>query len=73
MSVDVACFGTADASVAATCAVATTIDAIVPNAVREGDRAIWGLGPVEVCDGGPDGIGSTSDNTVFARQGLFVP
>ena len=46
---------------------------MVPNAFREGDRAIWELGPIEVYEGGPDGVGSTADSAVFARQGLFVP
>jgi len=73
ISADVRCSATADASVGSTCTLATTVNALVPNAVREGDRAIWELGPVEVYDGGPDGVGSTADNTVFARQGLFVP
>jgi hypothetical protein len=27
----------------------------------------------QVYDGGPDGDTATADNTVFARQGLFVP
>jgi hypothetical protein len=45
----------------------------VPGAVREGDRAVWELGTVEVYDGGSDGVGSTSDNTLFARQGVFIP
>ena len=36
-------------------------------------RAIWQLGQIDVLDGGPDGVASTNDNTVFARQGVFVP
>jgi hypothetical protein len=44
------------------------------GAVREGKRAIWGLGRVEVYDGGADGVASTTgDNTLFAHQGLFTP
>ena len=73
MSADVRCSATADASVGSTCTLATTVDALVPNAVREGDRAIWELGPVEVYDGGPAAVGATADNAVFARQGVFVP
>jgi hypothetical protein len=73
VSVDVACSGTADPAVGATCSIATAVNALIPGAVREGDRAIWELGTVEVYDGGPDAVGSTADNTVFARQGLFVP
>jgi hypothetical protein len=32
------------------------------------------MGAVEVYDGGEDGDGdTTADNTVFLRQGIFVP
>jgi hypothetical protein len=41
--------------------------------VDEGARAIWALGQVEVTDGGPDGDADSPGNTVFARQGVFVP
>ena len=36
-------------------------------------RAIWQLGQVQVLDGGADGVASTTPNTVFAEQGIFVP
>jgi hypothetical protein len=36
-------------------------------------RAIWQLGQVEVLDGGADGVVSTTPNTTFLRQGLFIP
>jgi hypothetical protein len=42
--------------------------------VTGGGRAIWELGQVQVLDGGADGLASTpGDNTVFERQGVFVP
>ena len=31
------------------------------------------VGKVDVYDGGPDGVVSTNDNTLFADQGIFVP
>jgi hypothetical protein len=73
LSVDVACSGTPDPAVGGTCAINTAVNALIPGAVRESDRAIWELGAIEVYDGGPDGIGSTADNTLFARQGVFIP
>jgi hypothetical protein len=73
LSVDVACSGTPDPAVGGKCAINTAVNALVPGAVREGDRAIWELGPVEVYDGGPDGIGATQNNSLFARQGVFIP
>jgi hypothetical protein len=42
--------------------------------VVESGRSIWELGQVQVFDGGADGLASTpGDNTVFERQGVFVP
>ena len=51
----------------------TTLDAIVPGAVREGSRAIWELGEMQVFDGGPDVEADTEPNGLFLTQGLFVP
>jgi hypothetical protein len=57
-----------------TCNVATTADAVTPDIAREGKRAIWELGQVQVFDGGDDGDADTAgDNTLFAVQGLFTP
>ena len=67
------CAVTASPSIGSTCSVATTIDAIVPGAVKEGQRAVWEIGQLTVSDGGPDGNTGTAPNTVFARQGVFVP
>jgi hypothetical protein len=51
----------------------TTADGVVPGAAVERRRAIWEVGQVELLDGGSDGVASTPGNTVFARQGVFVP
>ena len=73
LDVPVSCAATGSTSVGSTCAVSTTVDAVVPGAVKEGERAIWALDKVQVLDGGADGIASTSPNTLFAVQGVFVP
>jgi hypothetical protein len=67
------CTATADPAVGSTCGVVTSIDAIVPAAIKEGQRSIWQMGQVEVSDGGSDGSSGTVPNTIFARQGIFVP
>ena len=41
--------------------------------IKESKRTMWQLGQIDVLDGGPDGLVSTNDNTVFERQGVFVP
>ena len=71
--VTVPCSGTADPAIGSTCALTTTADAVTPGIVAEGDRAIWQLGQVRVLDGGADGVASTTPNSLFATQGLFVP
>jgi hypothetical protein len=61
-------------NVGSTCAVATTADAVLPGAVPEVKRTIWQMGDVLIYDGGADSQASThGDNTLFARQGVFVP
>jgi sugar lactone lactonase YvrE len=63
-----------DATIGSTCSLTTTLDTLVPGMVAEGARSVWELGQVSVTDGGPDGDADTqSGNTVFARQGVFVP
>jgi acyl-homoserine-lactone acylase len=56
------------------CNLATTADAVMGDVTREGQRAIWELGQVEVYDGGADGDADTAgDNTLFAVQGAYTP
>jgi hypothetical protein len=63
----------ADSSVGSTCELNTTADAVVPGAIKEGKRTIWELRNVEVYDGGTDGDADTTPNTLFMRQGVFIP
>jgi hypothetical protein len=68
------CTANADQSIGSTCSTSTTADAVLPGVVPEDQRAIWGLGQVQVFDGGSDGdADTTGDNTLFATQGLFAP
>jgi acyl-homoserine lactone acylase PvdQ len=71
--VTVPCAATAATSVGGTCELNTTFDAVVPGAVKELDRSIWQLEAIQVFDGGSDGLAATSPNTLFAKQGIFIP
>src|SRR5439155_19978076 len=70
----VPCASTSSTTVGGTCSLASTFNAILPGSVVDGVRAIWELADVRVFDGGADAQASTTgDNTLFERQGIFVP
>ena len=70
----VPCAATAATSVGSTCSLQSTLNAIVPGAVVAGKRAVWALNGVDVFDGGTDDhAATTGDNTLFEREGVFVP
>jgi hypothetical protein len=71
--VTVTCANSPTTTVGGTCAGTTTLNSIVAGALREGDRAVWEIGGVQVLDGGQDGSVTTADNTPYLTQGIFVP
>jgi hypothetical protein len=73
LAVTVPCTETLATTKGADCSVSTSIDALMPGAVPEGKRSVWGLGQVQVFDGGSDGDAETGANSLFAVQGVFVP
>jgi hypothetical protein len=74
LRVDPTCTPTGDPQEGSTCSASTTADALIPGLIKEGRRTIWQLGQVVVYDGGPDGdTGTVTGDTVFARQGVFIP
>ena len=71
--VEIPCSATPD-SVGSTCAVSTTVDAVVPGFVREGERSVWQAGQLVVQWEGLDQDPNTlADNRPFLTQGVFVP
>jgi calcineurin-like phosphoesterase family protein len=73
VSFTIPCQATASTTVGSTCAVATSVDSVMPGAVKEGKRSVWEIRDAKVFDGGPDGVASTAGNTLFATQGFFAP
>jgi hypothetical protein len=69
----VSCTPTGSTTTGSTCATTTTMDALFPGSVIERKRAIWDLGDINVYDGGPDGVASTNDNTLYLSSGVFIP
>jgi hypothetical protein len=63
-SFPVACAATPDTAIGGKCSFNTTAEAFVPGIAKEGRRAVWELGELEVHDG---------DGQPFLRQGVFVP
>ena len=60
-------------NVGSSCTLNTSADAVLPGVVTEIKRSIWEFGDVKVYDGGPDGQVATPDNSLYLRQGVFVP
>ena len=71
--ITVPCATTATTNTGAACSVATTFNAVLPGAVVAGARAVWELGQLAGLRRRPDDVVLTGPNTVFARQGVFVP
>jgi len=69
----VPCTPTPAAAVGATCAVATSANAVTPGMVTERRRSIWQVGQIMLEDGGADGIAATPDNRPFAIEGVYAP
>jgi hypothetical protein len=72
-SFTIQCADNGDPASGGSCSTSTTANAVVPGALGTNTRAIWELGQIEVLDGGSDGDVDTAPNTVFARQGIFLP
>jgi hypothetical protein len=68
------CTNTADTSVGATCSVTTCATCIGPprNDIG-GQRSLVEITQFQVNDGGADGSVFSNDNTLFMKEGLFIP
>jgi hypothetical protein len=69
----VPCTSTPSTTIGSTCSLNTSADALQPGIAVEGARGIWQLSQVQVADGGADGVAATEPNTIFAKQGIFIP
>jgi hypothetical protein len=68
------CAGTSDPSVGGVCDVAFAPQPLIPNETWfNGKRVVVEMTQFEVSDGGSDGAVSTTPNTPFMRQGIFIP
>ena len=70
---NVSCAATLDPTIGSTCSFSTTGNAMQPGSIKDGKRQLLEFGSIYVIDGGADGFVSTSPNTTFASQGVFVP
>ena len=82
IEVPVQCVATASALEGGKCETTTMANALYPGAVLDTKRAIWELGQARVLDPGPNGTGfgagcpatcGDGDETVFMREGIFIP
>jgi plastocyanin len=74
ISFPIPCATTSDTTVGSTCSITTSANAVFPGAAVANSRAVWESQGVQVFDGGPDALASTTTgNTLFANQAIFVP
>jgi hypothetical protein len=71
--VPAACANTASTAEGGLCTANTSANATVPGAVKDGKRAVIEIGQIQINDGGDDGLNSTTPNTLFEVQGIFIP
>jgi hypothetical protein len=69
---NVHCVNTPDTSIGGLCNVPppSCLGCFPPP---DGQRLVAGITQIRVFDGGPDGQVATADNTLFMKQGFFVP
>jgi Tol biopolymer transport system component len=72
-TVPVDCAVTDDTNTGSECVLLTTADAIVPDAIREGQDSVIGVFRILVRDSGADGLQGNADDRQFAAQGSYVP
>jgi hypothetical protein len=73
LPITVPCTATASDTIGGSCALTTTIDALVPGTIVEGSRATWEVGTVQVFDGGSSEVAGAADARLFEQQGVYVP
>jgi hypothetical protein len=73
LSYAIRCRSTSSTTIGSNCNLTTSADSLMAGIVKEAKRSIWELADVRVLDGGPDGLASTPDNSLFADQGMFAP
>jgi hypothetical protein len=62
-----------NATIGSTCGVNTSANALMPGAIRTGDKSIWQLGEIQVLDSGTDGTRGNADDQTVAVQGIYLP
>ena len=67
------CAATADPAIGGTCSAHTSSNTTIPGSVRTGKREVAEIGQNFIEDGGADGLTGSGPDTLFARQGIFVP
>ena len=67
------CAASASTSIGGTCTTNTTANAVVVGSVKDAQRAVVEVSQLQIFDGGADGNVTTTDNTLFSVQGIFIP
>jgi len=72
--VTLTCVATATTTIGGTCSANTTANGTVLGSVQDNKRANVEVQQINILDGGNDGTAATTtDNTLFETQGIFIP
>jgi Tol biopolymer transport system component len=71
--IPVACGGTADQTIGATCNAATSTDAVLGGTIKEGRKMVLQTYRLWLRDAGADFRAGNADDKVFAQSGIYVP
>jgi len=67
------CANTVSTSVGGQCDTSTSANAVVVGSVKDTQRGVIEIAQLQIFDGGADGNVTTTDNTLFGVQGIFIP
>jgi hypothetical protein len=67
------CANTVSTTVGGQCDTNTSANAVVVGSVKDTQRGVVEIAQLQIFDGGADGNVTTTDNTLFGVQGIFIP
>jgi hypothetical protein len=72
-AIPVGCTATADPGTGSSCQLSSSVDGVMPGAVREGKATVMAAWKLWLYDSGTNGARGDGDDKQFAQAGIYVP